>query len=176
MVRSIFTQCYSETRQFSQALRCDAPIFKRAAQPCKNLRKQNATEWCYTFRYELFSPPSGCQSIPALLIKSNWLKLIKIDWSWLKLIENDRISIELDWNLTRIWGKTIEIAQTWLRRWRMERGVKKTPNFGRREKTPTPKTRVSIWTLLRTPRPLYYKTPPCVSYHKKVCSKAVFGP
>ena len=25
--------------------------------------------------------------------------------------------------------------------------------LGRREKTPTPKTRVSIWTLLRTPRP-----------------------
>ena len=26
------------------------------------------------------------------------------------------------------------------------------------------------------PRPLYYKTPPCVFYHKNVCSKAVFGP
>ena len=25
-------------------------------------------------------------------------------------------------------------------------------------------------------RPLYYKTPPCVFFHKNVCSKAVFGP
>ena len=48
--------------------------------------------------------------------------------------------------------------------------------FGRREKTPTPKTRFSIWTLLRPPGPLYYKTLPCVVYHKNVRSKAVFGP
>ena len=48
--------------------------------------------------------------------------------------------------------------------------------FGRREKTPTPKTRFSLRTLLRTPRPLYYKNPPCVFYHKNVRSKAVFGP
>ena len=46
----------------------------------------------------------------------------------------------------------------------------------RREKTPTPKRRFSIWTLLRTPGPLYYKTPPCVFCHKNVRSKAVFGP
>ena len=48
--------------------------------------------------------------------------------------------------------------------------------IGRREKTPTPKTRFSIWTLLRPPGPLYYKTPPCAIYHKNGCSKAVFGP
>ena len=55
----------------------------------------------------------------------NWLKLIKTDWSWLKLIENDRKSIEMDWKSTRIWRKTIEIAENWLRRFRMEGGVKK---------------------------------------------------
>ena len=50
--------------------------------------------------------------------------------------------------------------------------------IGRREKAPTPKTRFSIRTLLRTPgpRPLYYKTPPCAFYHENVRSKAVFGP
>ena len=28
----------------------------------------------------------------------------------------------------------------------------------------------------KDPRPLYYKTPACLFYHKKVRSKAVFGP
>ena len=48
--------------------------------------------------------------------------------------------------------------------------------LGRREKTPTPNTRFSIWTLLRTPGRFTFETPPCVFYHKNVCSKAVFGP
>ena len=39
--------------------------------------------------------------------------------------------------------------------------------LGRREKTPTPKTRFSNWTLL---------DPPCVFYYKNVRSMAVFGP
>ena len=46
----------------------------------------------------------------------------------------------------------------------------------RREKTPTPETRFSIWTLLRTPGRFTTKPLPCVVYHKNVRSKAVFGP
>ena len=42
-----------------------------------------------TLSLRVVSPPSGCQSIPALLTESNWLKLIKIDWSWLKSTERD---------------------------------------------------------------------------------------
>ena len=49
----------------------------------------------------------------------NWLKLKETDWTWLKLIENDRKSIETDWKSTRIWVKTIQIAENWLRRFRM---------------------------------------------------------
>ena len=45
--------------------------------------------------------------------------------------------------------------------------------IGRREKTPTPKTRVSIWTLLRTPAALLQDPSLCIFYHKNVCSKAV---
>ena len=47
---------------------------------------------------------------------------------------------------------------------------------GRREKTLTPKTRFSIWTLLRTPGRFTTRPLPCAFYHKIVCSKAVFGP
>ena len=62
---------------------------------------------------------------------SDWnrSKLIKIDWNWLKLIEKERKSIEMDWKLTRIWRKTIEIAENWLRRFRKEGGVKKHLSF-----------------------------------------------
>ena len=50
------------------------------------------------------------------------------------------------------------------------------PLIGRREKTPTPKTRFSIWTLLRTPG--RFTTRPLAVYfnHKNVRHKAVFGP
>ena len=51
-----------------------------------------------------------------------------------------------------------------------------TKKFGKREKTLTPKTRFSILEFTKDPRPLYYKTPPYVFYHKNECSKAVFGP
>ena len=44
----------------------------------------------------------------------NWFKLIKNGWNWLKLIENDRKSIEMDWKLTRISRKLIELAENWL--------------------------------------------------------------
>ena len=53
------------------------------------------------------------------------VKLIETDSNWLRLIENDRKSIEIDWKPTRIWGKPIEIAGNLLRRFRMEGGVKK---------------------------------------------------
>ena len=48
--------------------------------------------------------------------------------------------------------------------------------FGRREKTPTPKTRDQHLNFTKDPRPLYYKTPSRAFYHKIVRSKAVFGP
>ena len=59
----------------------------------------------------------------------HWLKLIKVDGNWLKMTEHRSKCIEMDWKsarFTRIWRKTIEIAENWLRRFRMEE--KKTPN------------------------------------------------
>ena len=50
------------------------------------------------------------------------------------------------------------------------------PFVGRRESTPTPKTRFSIWTLLRTPARFTTRPLPVYSYQKNVRSKAVFGP
>ena len=59
-----------------------------------------------TAGYVLFSPPSGCQSITAVLTESNWLKQIKTDWAWLRLTETDwkwqktdRIGLKVDENL-----------------------------------------------------------------------------
>ena len=47
----------------------------------------------------------------------------------------------------------------------------------KKEKTPThPQDKSQHLDFTKDPRPLYYKTPPCVFYHKNVCSKAVFGP
>ena len=57
------------------------------------------------------------------------------------------------------------------------------PLVGRREKTPTPKTRVSIWTLLRTPGrfttrplPVYFTTKMSVVRPFSVLSKDEIGP
>ena len=41
---------------------------------------------------------------------------------------------------------------------------------------PHPKDKIQHLDSTEDPRPLYYKTPPCVFYHENVCSKAVFGP
>ena len=56
-------------------------------------------------------------------------------------------------------------------------------SFGRREKTPTPKTRVSIWTLLRTPGrfttrplPVHFTTKTSVVRPFSVLSKDEIGP
>ena len=43
-------------------------------------------------------------------------------------------------------------------------------------KDPHPQDEIQHLDFTKDPRPLYYKTPPCVLYHKNVCSKAVFGP
>ena len=43
-------------------------------------------------------------------------------------------------------------------------------------KRPPPPRQESASGFTKDPRPLYYKTPPCVFYHKNVRSKAVFGP
>ena len=48
-------------------------------------------------------------------------------------------------------------------------------NPWKKEKTPTPKTRFSIWTLLRTPGRFTTRPLPAHFYHKNVRSKAVFG-
>ena len=57
------------------------------------------------------------------------------------------------------------------------------PKFGRREKTPTPKTRFSIWTLLRTPGrfttrplPVHFTTKMSVVRPFSVLSKDELGP
>ena len=43
-------------------------------------------------------------------------------------------------------------------------------------KDPHPQDKIQHLDFTKDPRPLYYKSPPCVFYHKNVCSKAVFGP
>ena len=43
-------------------------------------------------------------------------------------------------------------------------------------KRPPPQDKIQHLNFTKDPRPLYYKTPPCVIYHTNVCSKAVFGP
>ena len=43
-------------------------------------------------------------------------------------------------------------------------------------KDPHPQDKIQHLDFTKDPRPLYYKTPPCVFYHKTVCSKAIFGP
>ena len=43
-------------------------------------------------------------------------------------------------------------------------------------KDPHPQDTIQHLDFTKDPRPLYYKTPPCVFYLKSVCSKAVFGP
>ena len=46
----------------------------------------------------------------------------------------------------------------------------------KRGKDPHPQDKIRQLDFTKDPRPLYYKTPPCVFYHKNVRSKAVFGP
>ena len=41
---------------------------------------------------------------------------------------------------------------------------------------PHPQDKIRHLDFTKDARPLYYKTPPCVVYHKNVRSKAVFGP
>ena len=43
-------------------------------------------------------------------------------------------------------------------------------------KDPHPQDKIQHLDFTKDPRPVYYKTPPCVFYHKAVRSKAVFGP
>ena len=62
----------------------------------------------------------------------NWWKLIKVDSNWLKMTEK---SIATDRKSTRIWRKTIEIAENWLRRFRREGGVEKHLNYYLRKVT-----------------------------------------
>ena len=45
-----------------------------------------------------------------------------------------------------------------------------------RGEDPHPQDKIQHLDFTKDTRPLYYKTPPCVVYHKNVCSKAVFGP
>ena len=49
-------------------------------------------------------------------------------------------------------------------------------NVWNKGKDPHPQDKIQYLDLTKAPRPLYYKTPPCVFYHKSVRSKAVFGP
>ena len=43
-------------------------------------------------------------------------------------------------------------------------------------KDPHPQDKIQHLDFAKDPRPLYYKTPPCVFCHKNDRSKAVFGP
>ena len=49
-------------------------------------------------------------------------------------------------------------------------------NSWKKGKDPHPQDKIQHLDFTKDPRPLYYKTPPCVFYHKNVRSKAVFGP
>ena len=48
--------------------------------------------------------------------------------------------------------------------------------FWKKGKDPHPQDKIQHLAFTKDLRPLYYKTPPCVVYHKNVRSKAVFGP
>ena len=50
------------------------------------------------------------------------------------------------------------------------------PSNWKKGKDPHPQDKSQHLDFTKDPRPLYYKTPPCVFYHKNVRSKAVFGP
>ena len=51
------------------------------------------------------------------------------------------------------------------------------PRLGcKKGKDPHPQDKIQHLDFTKDPRPLYYKTPSCVFYHKNVRSKAVFGP
>ena len=50
------------------------------------------------------------------------------------------------------------------------------PISWKKGKDPHPQDKSQHLNFTKDPRPLYYKTPPCVFYHKNVRSKAVFGP
>ena len=49
-------------------------------------------------------------------------------------------------------------------------------SFWKKEKDPHSQDKIQHQDFTKDPRPLYYKTPPCVVYHRNVRSKAVFGP
>ena len=56
------------------------------------------------------------------------------------------------------------------------RFVRSSPLFWKKGKDTHPQDKIQHLDFTKDPRPLYYKTPPCVFYHKNVRSKAVFGP
>ena len=49
-----------------------------------------------------------------------------------------------------------------------------SPVHWKKGKDPHPQDKIQHLDFTKDPRPLYYKTPPCVFYHKNVRSKAVF--
>ena len=55
-------------------------------------------------------------------------------------------------------------------------GFRGQKNRTKKGKDPHPQDKSQHLDFTKDTRPLYYKTPPCVVYHKNVCSKAVFGP
>ena len=54
--------------------------------------------------------------------------------------------------------------------------IRNRPFIWKKGKDPHPQDKIQHLDFTKAPRPIYYKTPPCVFYHKNVCSKAVFGP
>ena len=48
--------------------------------------------------------------------------------------------------------------------------------YRKKGKDPHPQDKIQHLDFAEEPRPLYYKTPPCIFYHKSVRSKAVLGP
>ena len=62
-------------------------------------------------------------------------------------------------------GKKLKKYQKYSKNW-----------IGRGGKDLHPQEKIQHLVLTKDPWPLYYKTPPCVFYHKNIRSKAVFGP
>ena len=56
--------------------------------------------------------------------------------------------------------------------------ISESPNLNwKKGKDPHPQDKTQHLDFTKDPpAALYYKTPPCVFYHKNACSKAVFGP
>ena len=83
------------------------------------------------------------------------------------------------WNFDLFFGPLIEVVAVFFSRRNQFPQNPGVCNWRKRKessKDPHPQDKIQHLDCTKDPRPLYYKTPPCVFHHKNVRSKAVFGP